>query len=157
MGNVTSPSRFDRFSNWISRFTVMTTGLQNRVDAHVLVVDDEPQMVKIIEGVLAILGVRNVESAGDGQQALDIVNSAANPFDLVICDWQMPNMNGLQFLEVFRAEHPEASFVMLTAKTDVQAFNEAKRSGATYFFMKPIDAGDLKSRLSSLFDLMAAS
>ena len=68
----------------------------------------------------------------------------------------MPNMDGMEFLEAFRADYPGTPFVMLTAKTDVMAFNAAKRSGATYFFMKPIDAADLKARLSSLFDLMAA-
>ena len=134
----------------------MSSTFQTRREASVLVVDDEPQMVKIVEGVLSILGVTNVSTATDGQEALDVVKAASKPFDLVICDWQMPNMDGLEFLEAFRAEYPGTSFVMLTAKTDVQAFNAAKRSGATYFFMKPIDAADLKSRLSSLFDLMSA-
>jgi CheY-like chemotaxis protein len=142
---------------FLVRTFVMSSGFQNRREASVLVVDDEPQMVKIVEGVLGILGVGSVATAADGREALDLVKSSVKPFDLVICDWQMPNMDGLEFLEAFRADYPGTSFVMLTAKTDVQAFNSAKRSGATYFFMKPIDAGDLKSRLSSLFDLMAAS
>jgi two-component system, chemotaxis family, chemotaxis protein CheY len=133
----------------------MSSGIENRRDTNVLVIDDEPQMVKIVEGVLRILGVQSISTAEDGEQALDLVKSSAKPFDLVICDWQMPNMDGLQFLEAFRADYPGTAFVMLTAKTDAQAFNSAKRSGATYFFMKPIDAADLKSRLSSLFDLMA--
>jgi two-component system, chemotaxis family, chemotaxis protein CheY len=132
----------------------MSAGNLSPRDAHVLVVDDEPQMVGIIEGVLGILGVSKVETATDGKEALDLVKAGTTPFDLVICDWQMPNMDGLQFLDAFRGEYPGTTFVMLTAKTDVKAFNDAKRSGATYFFMKPIDAGDLKSRLSSLFDQM---
>lgn len=136
----------------------MSAGLKGRREARVLVVDDEPQMVKIVEGVLRLLGVGSISTAIDGQEALKLVKSSSDkPFDLVVCDWQMPNMDGLEFLEAFRADYPGTAFVMLTAKTDVQAFNSAKRSGATYFFMKPIDAGDLKSRLSSLFDLMAAS
>ena len=134
----------------------MSTGFQGRRGASVLVVDDEPAIVSMVQAVLGILGVTNVSTAADGREALDLVRSAEKPFDLVVCDWQMPNMDGLQFLEAFRADYPGTTFVMLTAKTDVQAFNSAKRSGATYFFMKPIDAGDLKSRLSSLFVVMAS-
>ena len=70
----------------------MSAGLKGRREARVLVVDDEPQMVKIVEGVLRILGVGSISTAIDGQEALKLVKSSTDkPFDLVVCDWQMPS------------------------------------------------------------------
>ena len=111
-------------------------------------------MAELVRTVLNSLGVPDVTVANDGQAALKIVKDGGQPFGLVVSDWIMPNMNGLEFLESFRTDYPGTPFVMLTAKTDVEAFNAAKRTGATYFFMKPIEAEDLKARLDSLFQLM---
>jgi len=127
---------------------------QQQQNIRVLVVDDEQPMLNLVEGVLKSIGVVNIVTALDGQQALGIVSSESTAFDLVISDWQMPNMDGLALLEEFRELHPGTPFVMLTAKNDVAAFGAAKRSGATYFFMKPMEAPDLAARLSSLFLLM---
>ncbi len=132
----------------------MAHDAQQRQGLKVLVVEDEEAMANLVKTVLNALGVRDVILAADGQAALKIVNKGEAPFDLVVSDWMMPNMNGLQLLEEFRADYPGTPFVMLTAKTDVEAFNAAKRTGATYFFMKPIEAADLKARLDSLFQLM---
>ena len=62
----------------------MSIGIQSRREARVLVIDDEPQMVKVIEGVLGILGVGSVATAEDGRKALGLVKGSATPFDLVI-------------------------------------------------------------------------
>jgi len=117
----------------------------------VLVVDDEQPMITLVRSVLNSMGILDVATAMDGEQALKIVEDGGPPFDLVISDWQMPVMDGITLLERFRALFPGTPFVMLTAKNDVKAFNDAKRSGATYFFMKPITPEDLAARLGSLF------
>jgi len=80
---------------------------------------------------------------------------AATPFDLVICDWSMPNMDGMEFLQWFRATHPKTPFVMLTAKTGALEFNKAKQAGADYFLMKPLLPDDLKLRLKGIIDTLA--
>jgi CheY-like chemotaxis protein len=123
-------------------------------NVRVLVVDDEQPMITLVRGVLNALGIFDVATAMDGEQALQVVQQDGPPFDLVISDWQMPVMDGIVLLERFRALHPGTPFVMLTAKNDVKAFNDAKRSGATYFFMKPISPEDLAARLASLFLIM---
>ncbi len=132
----------------------MALNAQQRQGLKVLVVEDEAPMAELVRTVLNSLGVPDVTVANDGQAALKIVKDGGQPFGLVVSDWIMPNMNGLEFLESFRTDYPGTPFVMLTAKTDVEAFNAAKRTGATYFFMKPIEAEDLKARLDSLFQLM---
>ena len=132
----------------------MALNAQQRQGLKVLVVEDEAPMAELVKTVLNSLGVSDVTVAEDGQAALKIVKDGKQPFDLVVSDWMMPKMNGLELLEIFRAYYPGTPFVMLTAKTDVEAFNAAKRTGATYFFMKPIETEDLKARLDSLFQLM---
>ncbi len=132
----------------------MALNAQQRQGLKVLVVEDEAPMAELVKTVLNSLGVSDVTVAEDGQAALKIVKDGKQPFDLVVSDWMMPKMNGLELLEIFRADYPGTPFVMLTAKTDVEAFNAAKRTGATYFFMKPIETEDLKARLDSLFQLM---
>jgi len=132
----------------------MALSSQQQKSIRVLVVDDEPPMINLVKGVLATLGLLNVRTAVNGQKALDLVKSEGAPFDLVISDWEMPEMDGLTLLDNFRELYPGTPFVMLTAKTDITAFNAAKRSGATYFFMKPMAAPDLAARLGSLFSLM---
>ncbi len=132
----------------------MALSAESKKHLRVLVVDDEPTMLSFIEGVLKSIGVVGITTAIDGQKALDVLARESAPFDLVISDWQMPNMDGLTLLEKFRELHPGTPFVMLTAKNDVAAFGAAKRSGATYFFMKPMEAADLAARLGSLVSLM---
>jgi DNA-binding response OmpR family regulator len=64
----------------------------------------------------------------------------------------MPVMDGIQFLETFRKTDKAAVVIMVSARTSTSDFNEAKRKGADYFFMKPLDATMLKLRLGAAID-----
>ena len=121
----------------------------------VLIVEDDAPIANMIKAVLGQIGIVHVTISGDGRQAVKMVALAAKPFDLVVCDWSMPNMNGLEFLEWFRKQHPDTPFVMLTAKTGALEFNQAKRSGADYFLMKPLLPEDLMIRLKGIVDTLA--
>jgi CheY-like chemotaxis protein len=121
----------------------------------ILVVEDDKAMGQVIKAVLNSLGCFGVTLAEDGVDAIDVVTKSAAPFELVISDLTMPKMDGLEFLKLFRAKYPGTPFVMLTATTDINSFNEAKSSGATYFFMKPLDPDDFKDRIESLLGLMS--
>ena len=122
-----------------------------------LVVDVDSQIARLIEATLSQLGISDITIVNDGAQALARVETVQQPFSFVVCDWMMPNMDGLEFLERFRNIHPDIPFVMLTAKTDASAFNKAKRLGANYFLMKPLAPDDLKMRLKAVIDVACAS
>ncbi len=133
----------------------MNTPHSDRSKLNVLVVDDNDINQKLNKSTLVTLGVRNIEVAADGREGLAAVrkNEAANkPFDLIICDWMMPVMDGITFLEKFRETNKRAVFIMVTARTSESDFNEAKDKGADYFFMKPMDLVMLKIRLDGALD-----
>lgn len=119
-----------------------------------LIVEDDAPIATMIKAVLGQIGITKVTISGDGKQAVKMVQVAATPYDLVICDWSMPNMDGMEFLEWFRERHPKTPFVMLTAKTGALEFNQAKRKGADYFLMKPLLPEDLLLRLKGIVDTL---
>ena len=116
----------------------------------VLVVDDDALTSQLVKAVLENLGVSTVDHAADGAKAMSMVKAAPEPYGLIICDWMMPVMTGLEFLEKFRAADKTTPFVMLTAKTETQEFNKAKSMGADYFLMKPLDVDGLQLRLGTI-------
>lgn len=119
-------------------------------DLRALVVDDEDIAARMIEAVLRRLGIGDVTRVADGLKALEQVETTARPFTLVICDWMMPNLDGLEFLKRFRRIDRKTPFVMLTAKTDTKDFHIAKSLGANYFLMKPLNPEDLRIRLDGV-------
>jgi CheY-like chemotaxis protein len=125
----------------------------------VLIVEDAPLVAKLIRMVLGGLGVTHVTLAADGAEALAKIDQAgdASPFGLVICDWMMPGMDGITFLGKFRALDKTTPFVMLTAKTDATEFHEAKRAGASYFLMKPLEPDELELRLLAVIEATVLS
>ena len=120
----------------------------------VLIVEDSPTIARLIKAVLGTIGVSRITLAGDGGEALEKVEQATDPFGLVICDWMMPGMDGIQFLEQFRKTNQTVPFVMLTAKSTAEDFSDAKNLGATYFFMKPLDPDELLMRLEAVIETM---
>ena len=124
-------------------------------DLKALIVEDDTPIAHMIKAVLSQIGLTKATICGDGEQGVKMVELAATPFDLVICDWSMPNMDGMEFLQWFRAKHPKTPFVMLTAKTGALEFNKAKQAGANYFLMKPLLPDDLKLRLKGIIDTLA--
>lgn len=134
----------------------MNAALASRADMNVLVIDDSVQIQKLIKSTLSVLGIRQVSTALDGQEALKAVDSKKQagdePFSLIICDWDMPVMDGITFIETFRKTDKNAVVIMVTARTSTADFNQAKIKGADYFFMKPLDLDMLKIRLAGALD-----
>ncbi len=122
-----------------------------------LVVEDDLQIARLIEVTLSQLGISDITVVNDGAQALARVETGPQPFSFVVCDWMMPNMDGLEFLEQFRKTHPDTPFVMLTAKTEASDFYKAKNLGADYFLMKPLAPDDMQMRLKAVIDVACAS
>lgn len=113
--------------------------------APVLVVDDSKAQRRLLTRTLEKWGYSTVE-ASSGEEAMQLCRATA--FDLVISDWMMPGMSGVEFCRAFRAlsERP-AFFILLTAQTEREILAEGLESGADDFLSKPFHAVELRARL----------
>ncbi len=116
----------------------------------VLVVDDYKTMLRIIRNLLKQLGFNNVDEAMDGGTALQKLRS--NAYGLIISDWNMEPMTGLQLLREVRSDGKLKTlpFIMVTAESKTDNVIAAKQAGVSNYIVKPFNAATLKSKLASV-------
>jgi len=116
----------------------------------ILIVDDYKTMLRIIRNLLKQLGFENVDEATDGSQALQKLRQ--KPYSLVISDWNMEPMTGLQLLKEVRADSKlkETPFIMVTAESKKENVIAAKQAGVNNYIVKPFNADTLKGKLTSV-------
>ena len=121
-----------------------------------LVVDDFSTMRRIVRNLLKDLGFSNVDEAEDGAVALQKLKSA--PFDFVISDWNMPNMDGLALLQTIRADESlkKLPVLMVTAEGKKENIVAAAQAGASGYVVKPFTAATLDEKLGKIFQNMKA-
>ena len=112
----------------------------------ILLVDDEERFLSSTAKFLVLNGF-SVETAGDGAQAL--VKCAAQPFEVVVLDIKMPEVNGLDVLRTLRRDHPEIRVLVLSGDADRETIYECMRLGASEFISKPIDLDELMQKLGA--------
>jgi len=117
---------------------------------NILIVDDYKTMLRIIRNLLNQLGFQNVEEATDGGAALQKLRE--RNFGLVISDWNMEPMTGLQLLKEVRADTKLKStpFIMVTAESKTENVVAAKEAGVNNYIVKPFNAATLKTKLVSV-------
>ena len=121
----------------------------------VLVVDDFVVFRTLVQKALSELGYVNLETATNGEEALELLNKAkeaGQPFELVLCDWNMPKMDGLDLLKNCRKNEglKALTFVMVTAEADNHRVNEAFEAGADDYITKPINKNQLADKLLTI-------
>ncbi len=116
----------------------------------ILIVDDYKTMLRIIRNLLKQLGFTNVDEAMDGGEALTKLR--ASDFNLVISDWNMDPMTGLQLLKEVRADGnlKKTPFIMITAESKTENVVAAKEAGVNNYIVKPFNAATLRTKLSSV-------
>lgn len=116
----------------------------------ILIVDDYKTMLRIIRNLLKQLGFNNVDEAIDGSSALQKLRQ--RDYGLVISDWNMEPMTGLQLLkEVRKDSHLSATpFIMITAESKTENVVAAKEAGVSNYIVKPFNAATLKTKLTSV-------
>ncbi len=116
----------------------------------ILIVDDYKTMLRIIRNLLKQLGFNDVDEAIDGSSALTKLRD--KDFGLVISDWNMEPMSGLQLLKEVRADVKlkEIPFIMITAESKSENVIAAKEAGVSNYIVKPFNAATLKGKLSTV-------
>ena len=122
----------------------------------ILIVDDSPAMRQVERNMLGDLGYSDVTEAADGSQALKLVASAK--FDLILLDWKMPVLSGLETLKQLKANPDFKSIpvVMVTSESVKTKILEAIQSGAANYIIKPFSDDVLKEKLGPFLNREAA-
>lgn len=117
---------------------------------NILIVDDYKTMLRIIRNLLRQLDFNNVDEATDGAQALTMLRSGS--YGLVISDWNMQPMTGLQLLQEVRADAKlrNLPFIMITAESKTENVIAAKQAGVSNYIVKPFNAETLKEKIEKV-------
>lgn len=120
---------------------------------NVLVVDDYQTMIRIIKNLLKQLGFNNIDEATDGTAAYEMLN--LKKYGLVISDWNMEPMSGLDLLKKVRSTSgndniAKVPFIMVTAESKTENVIAAKQAGVNNYIVKPFNAETLKTKISSV-------
>ena len=125
----------------------------------ILVVDDFSTMRRIVRNLLVELGFSNllIQEADDGNNALVLLRN--QPFDIVVTDWNMPNMSGIDLLRAIRDEPTmkHLPVLMVTAENNRDQIIAAAQAGVNGYIVKPFTAITLKEKLTKIFERLAAT
>jgi len=120
----------------------------------ILIVDDMPTIVDLLKIQLKALGFRFIYEANNGEEALQFMSkhyAGRGEIDLIISDWNMPNVTGLEFLKLIRAtpEWSKMPFILLTSEGEREQVTEAVLAGVTSYILKPFTTKILEDKLKA--------
>ena len=130
--------------------------MSSPADLKYLIVDDFSTMRRIVRGLLKEMGCNNAEEAEDGAVALAALK--AQKFDFVVCDINMPNMNGFDFLKAVRADESlkHIPVLMVTAEARKKDIVLAAQIGASGYIVKPFTKATLEEKVQKIVQKIAA-
>ncbi|MEL6312368.1 MAG: response regulator [Planctomycetota bacterium] len=121
----------------------------------VLLIDDSKTMRNIQKSVLRQLGHTEVEEACDGQDALNKLNEFTP--ELILVDWNMPNMDGLTFVKTFRQNDKSTPMIMVTTEAEKARVIEAIKAGVNNYVVKPFTPDLLGQRIGETMEKLRAA
>ncbi len=115
-----------------------------------LAVDDSPTMRRIVANTLKRIGYEDVVEATNGKEALEKLNEA--PVDFIITDWNMPEMNGLEFVKSVKADEnlKDTPILMITTRGVKEDIVDAMKAGVNSYIVKPFTPQVLKEKIDSI-------
>ena len=122
----------------------------------VLVVDDDADARAMVVEYLKEMGFKDVHAVNDGKAALEYVAKNASAVGLVVSDWDMPELNGLQFLQTCKGSShlKDIPFLMITSQSSIESMKvvQAARASVDDYLLKPFSMGDMRKRIEGLID-----
>lgn len=131
----------------------MTTSIESM---GILVIDDSLQMRRLLQSMLAEIGIDQIYMAKDGVEGMRFLGDCDEMVDVVLCDWKMPKMNGIDLLRQVRTVDPDLPFIMITGLSDEKSVLEAKSLGVSSYLVKPFSLAQVTKRLFAMQRLIEA-
>jgi len=125
-------------------------------DLRILLAEDDAFARRLTVSTLKRIGVVHITEATDGLQALKAIAAAKTPFDLIVSDWNMPNMTGLDLLRLVRDEHPAMPFLMLTGNAGIDMVKTARTHKVDAYVVKPFSTDQLRSKIAAILNIRTA-
>lgn len=121
------------------------------VSIKILIVDDTYSMRRIVANTLRSLGFKNCVDVESAEAALSLLKRES--FDLIMSDWNMPGMSGLEFLQKVRSspEHKHIPFMMVTAEGNKENVISAVKAGVSQYIVKPFSKEQLEKKIGLIF------
>ncbi|MBT5107950.1 MAG: response regulator [Rhodospirillaceae bacterium] len=129
---------------------------QNLADMRVLLVEDTAPMADLIVAMLADMGVSLVQTASNGEIALNDFCKNPKDYDIIVSDWVMPKMTGIELLKEIRALDATIPFLMLTVRAANDAIMDAVDADVTAYITKPFKAQNFQAKVLALFQRILA-
>lgn len=123
----------------------------------ILIVEDQQESRALLKQMLSELGVTQVYEASDGRIGLQFIDSAFDFVDLILCDWNMPAMTGIEFLRQVRSTGSDIPFMMITGRSDHASVIEAKNYGVNGYVRKPYSPTQIEAKLRIMMHRMKAA
>ncbi len=123
----------------------------------ILIVEDQPESRMSLKTILDELGVREVFEADDGRTGAQFVGESGNGIDLVLCDWNMPVMSGIDFFRHVREQGNAVPFLMITGRGDHDSVMEARSTGVNGYIRKPFSPQQIEAKLRILATRLKAA
>lgn len=126
------------------------------LETRILVVDDMPSIRELVKNHLKTIGYKDLHEAENGEEALQklfSLDAAGTAVQLVICDWNMPKMTGLEFLKQLRGNHAyqKLPFVLLTSEAERDQVTEAILAGVSQYVVKPFSGKVFEDKLKQVW------
>ncbi|WP_341913388.1 response regulator [Ferrovibrio terrae] len=124
-------------------------------DLWVLLVEDDSYSQRLTQMMLKQFGVDRLDLAADGAAAIELFTEKRGHYDLIISDWNMPNVSGLDLLKHVRVSGTKARFLMLTSNAGKEFVLTARQHQVDAYIAKPFSAAQLHQKIATLFNIKA--
>ena len=123
----------------------------------VLIIEDRQDARLLLKTMLSEIGVTQIFEAADGREGMRFLDMAFDFVDVVLCDWNMPAMDGISLLKQLRSVNGELPFLMITGRGDMNSVYEAKGAGVNGYILKPYSLAQLEAKLRIVTTKAAAT
>ena len=125
---------------------MLSSVVKSKLAKHSFLVADGRDLLSLMVPYLQDMGIRKILRATDGRAAFDMLNNPEHPVDMIICDWDLPNIGGLDMLKYVRKKFGQTPFLMLSAHVTREEIAAAAEHGVNGYLAKPFTVqllGDL--------------